>query len=124
MARVLIIEDEREYADTLSGVLAASGLQVDWAPDGRQGLAKLRRQHPDIVLLDFMMPVMDGAAVLRAMRKHGRLCRVPVVMMSATAETIVRRHCPGSFPFLRKPFDLRALTTMLDDLLLSPVAPA
>ena len=96
MPTVLIIDDEPRFLDALVALLTDGGYQVDCASDGKQGLARLTRKPPDLVLLDFMMPVLDGPGVLQALRRMPRLRRVPVVMMSAVDEAIVRRRCSWS----------------------------
>lgn len=117
MPRILIIDDERGFAEALVVLLRDAGYQVETAPDGRQGLNKLARKPPDVVLLDFMMPVLDGPGVLQAMRKSPKLRRVPVIMMSAIEESIVRKRCQGQAGFLRKPFEVTRLTSLLQHLL-------
>ena len=81
---VLIVEDDRNIAELLQMYLEKEGYAVTVAADGGQGLAKFRAIKPDLVLLDVMMPVMDGWAVCRAIRAESQ---TPVIMLTAKGET-------------------------------------
>lgn len=106
MTRILVVDDELDIAEAVRAVLEAEGYKVEIAADGRQCLQLLREQRPDLLLLDVMMPVIDGFGVLDEMKNEG--LRVPVVMMSAIrpegrlAEYEVQA-------FLKKPFQLETL---------------
>ncbi len=69
---------------------------------------------PDLVLLDYMMPLLDGPGVLHAMRGDPKLERVPVILMSAMPEAVVRRRTTEYVAFLRKPFDFDALLAAVE----------
>ena|SRR5690625_4574777 len=111
MTRILVVDDELDIAEAVRAVLEAEGYQVDTASDGGQCLDALHQQRPDLLLLDVMMPVLDGFGVLEAMR--ARNMDVPVVMMSAIrpdgrlAEYQVKE-------FLKKPFHLETLLEAVD----------
>ena len=81
---VLIVEDDRNIAELLQMYLEKEGYAVTVAADGGQGLAKFRAIKPDLVLLDVMMPVMDGWAVCRAIRAESQ---TPIIMLTAKGET-------------------------------------
>jgi CheY-like chemotaxis protein len=118
MQTVLIIDDEFGIVEALSALLADEGYRTHSAPDGQQGLAKLNEVQPDVILLDFMMPVLDGPGVLEALRVHPVGRRVPVIVMSAVAEKTVRARCGDSFAaFLHKPFNVDDLLPLLRRLL-------
>ena len=72
---------------------------------------------PDLVFLDYMMPLLDGPGVLRAMHADEKLASVPVVLMSAMPESVVQSRCRGYAAFLRKPFGFEALLTTATQLL-------
>lgn len=117
MQTVLIIDDEFGIVEALRALLADEGYRTHSAADGRQGLAKLDEAQPDVILLDFMMPVMDGPAVLQALRAHPVWNNVPVVVMSAVPEAAVRTACGDRFQaFLHKPFDVDVLLQLLSQL--------
>ena len=94
--RVLIVDDDRGFVHLVRRMLEASGqaYQVRHAYNGVRGLAALREQTPDVVLLDLMMPEMDGFQLLDAMRREPALKAVPVILLTATtyAEDLIAEH--------------------------------
>ena len=109
MKTIVIIDDEFGLADVLSATLADSGFRVHVAANGVQGLVLVREHTPDLVLLDYMMPILDGPGVLRTMQADDRLATIPVVMMSSLPEASVRARCTGYVAFLQKPFAFEVL---------------
>lgn len=81
-ARILYIEDESFFANTISGKLEAHGFSVDTAKDGKAGLEALQKNQYDLVLLDLILPELDGFQVLEAVQRDPKLQRVPVVVLS------------------------------------------
>jgi CheY-like chemotaxis protein len=106
--RILIVDDEFDIVDVLGDLLTAEGYEIVTAANGREGLSRLRDAPIDLVLLDCMMPVVDGPEMLRLMQEDERLLHIPVVMMSA-AEMRHRIQSLGCSAFLKKPFDLNTL---------------
>lgn len=118
MATVLVVEDEFGITQLIEAVLTDEGYRVLVAMNGRQGLEVLAKEHPDLVFVDYMMPVMDGAGMMRGMADDPSLDGIPVVMMSSIPEAMVATRCSGYASFLRKPFriaDVVALTKQLLD---------
>ena len=116
MATVLVVEDEFGIADLIEAVLEDEGYRVLTAANGKQGLELLIEERPDLVFLDYMMPVMDGAAILRSIAGDSSLHDIPVVMMSSLPEATVAERCQGYTIFMRKPFkiaDVISLTRRL-----------
>jgi CheY-like chemotaxis protein len=107
VATVLIVDDEFGIAELLDAVLSDDGHTVVTAANGRQGLARVAASRPDLIFLDFMMPVMDGPAMLAALRADPETRGIPVVLMSSMPEDTVRERAAGHAAFLRKPFRLR-----------------
>lgn len=108
--RILVVDDEPGTVRVLGAVLEDAGFRVESASNGRVALEMLEAGPHDIVLLDFLMPHLDGSETLRAIRKDRRFAAVRVVMMSGVAESIVARRCRVSYDaFLRKPFSLDEL---------------
>jgi len=106
--RVLVIDDDPELAALLEEYLGSRGLQVRTAPDGVSGLELVAAGHADLVVLDVMMPGLDGFEVLRLLRQRGRL---PVIMLTARGEDtdrIVGLEM-GADDYLAKPFNPREL---------------
>ena len=104
MKTILVVDDEFGLAEVLAATLSDQGYRVHTAANGAQGLAVMADHPPDLVLLDYMMPLLDGPGVLEAMRSEARLAGVPVLLMSAMPESTVRVRCNGYAAFLRKPF--------------------
>ncbi len=115
MTTILIVDDEFDIVDVLGSLLQAEGYEVITAANGREGLVRLRETRVDLVLLDCMMPVVDGPEMLRLMREDDRLTSVPVVMMSA-AEVRQEVRLLGCSAFLKKPFDLNTLFATISQL--------
>ena len=113
MATILVVDDEFGVAEVLEATLVDEGFRVLTAIDGRGGLALLKQARPDAVLLDYMMPAMDGVAVLRAIQSDATLAAIPVVMMSALPEVAIRSQVQGYAGFLRKPFRIRTVLALL-----------
>lgn len=107
MTRVLVIDDEPAIADVLRMLLEFRGHEVLTADDGSRGFATARRQSPDVIVLDLMMPVMDGFTALEALRGDERTAEIPVVILSALGSTEVRQRCHdlGARAFLQKPYN-------------------
>jgi len=82
MAKVLYIEDETTLQKTLSGALKKSGFTVSNAFDGETGLEQARKDRPDIILLDLILPKMDGFEVLKQLKNDEQLKIVPVVVLT------------------------------------------
>ena len=80
--RILVIDDEPQIADLCRDYLVAAGFEVLTAGDGPKGLALARRERPDLVVLDLMLPGMDGLDVCRELRRDGS---VPIIMLTARA---------------------------------------
>jgi CheY-like chemotaxis protein len=119
MARVLVIDDEPDVRWLIRMSLERAGHEVIDAEDGLRGVALAQRQRPQIIVLDLMMPVMDGYAVLEALAKDDRTASVPVVVLSAraTPDEAERAMGAGARRFLEKPFDPDLLAGELNELL-------
>jgi CheY-like chemotaxis protein len=119
MARVLVIDDEPDVRWLIRLSLERAGHEVIDAEDGLRGVALAQKQRPEIIVLDLMMPVMDGYAVLAELAKDQRTASVPVVVLSARAipDEAERAVGAGARRFLEKPFDPDLLAGELDSLL-------
>ena len=113
---VLVVEDDRNIQALLQLYLEKEGYAVTIASDGGQGLQKFRAIHPDVVLLDVMMPVMDGWAVCRAIRQESQ---TPIIMLTAKAETEdkVTGLRTGADDYITKPFEMRELLARIEAVL-------
>ena len=104
--RVLLVDDELSSAEVLALILAGENYQVTLAADARQALARLDQAAPEIVVVDFMMPGMNGAELVKAIRAVPAYEHVPVVLISGAPESALRRYDVKYDAFLRKPFGL------------------
>ena len=104
MKTILVVDDEWVIADALEAVLADAGYRVLTAANGRQGLARLAEIRPDVILLDVMMPVMDGPGMLAALAADAAHRDIPVILMSSLGRDAVAGVAQGHRAFLSKPF--------------------
>ena len=113
---VLIVEDDPNIRELLQLYLEKDGYAVTLAADGGQGLEKFRSIKPDLVLLDVMMPVMDGWAVCKAIRAEGN---TPVIMLTAKGETDdkVMGLKAGADDYVTKPFEMKELLARIEAVL-------
>jgi CheY-like chemotaxis protein len=119
MARVLVIDDEPDLRWLIRMSLERAGHEVLDAEDGLRGIALAMKQRPEVIVLDLMMPVMDGYGVLDELAKDPRTASVPVVVLSAKAipDEADRVTAAGARRFLEKPFDPDELASELAALL-------
>jgi CheY-like chemotaxis protein len=116
VARILVVEDEFGIAEVLQSALNDAGHDVIIAINGRQGLERLRETRFDLVILDFMMPVLDGPGMLRAMRSAPELNDITAILMSSLPETAIMQEAGGMYDgFLRKPFSLRIVLEIVNN---------
>ena len=104
--RILLVEDELSSAEVLALLLADDGYEVTVAPDARQALLRLEEAAPDLLITDFMMPGMNGAMLVKALRDMPRYSDLPVLMISGAPESALRAYAVPYQAFLRKPFSL------------------
>jgi CheY-like chemotaxis protein len=120
MKTILIVDDEDSLLDILADILEGEGYRVVTAANGKDGLARVEAERPDLILSDFMMPIAGGHELIRAARSLPGSQNLPVIMMSASEESIVlsgRLKAGGSTVFLRKPFQLEALLPLIERLI-------
>jgi len=106
---ILIVDDEFGILEVLESILKDAGFNVLSALNGQDALVHLQKTVPDLVIVDYMMPLLDGAGVIRAMRADDRLSAVPVILASALPEKSISERCTGYNIFLRKPFKTERL---------------
>jgi len=114
--KVLIVEDDKNISDLLQLYLQKEGYTVVSAVDGGDGLAKFRAESPDLVLLDLMMPVMDGWSVCKAIRAESK---TPVIMLTAKGETDdkVLGLKTGADDYITKPFEMKEVLARIEAVL-------
>jgi CheY-like chemotaxis protein len=114
---ILIVDDEFGILEVLESILSDAGFTVISAINGQEALARLQKTVPDLVIVDFMMPLLDGAGVIKAMRADERLRAVPALLARALPEKTVSERCNGYNVFLRKPYKTDRLMEEISRLL-------
>lgn len=109
MTTVLVVDDERQIRGSIRGVLGDEGFRVLEAEGGREALEIVRRERPDLVLLDVWMPEVDGIEVLQNLQKEENRPAVIMISGHGNIETAVKATKLGAFDFIEKPFSLDAL---------------
>lgn len=122
VGRVLVVEDDDDLAHIISRNLELAGHAVEVAGDGSAGLAAAQRSQPHVILLDVMMPVMDGWEVLRELKQDPTTREIPVVMLTALAEErdVIQGHLRGAVRYMTKPFEMRELLETVTEALRTP----
>jgi two-component system OmpR family response regulator len=120
MARLLLIEDDTETAAEIRAELSDNGFDVDWAADGLTGLVRARAGDADVMIIDRMLPRMDGLTIIEALRYEG--VRTPVLVLSALSalDDRVRGLRAGGDDYLTKPFATMELIARIEALLRRP----
>ncbi len=108
---ILIVDDEPDMVYALRMQLEAEGYRVLTAGDGREGLERVRKDRPDLVVLDLMLPKMDGYRVCRMLKFDQKFCDVPIIMFTARAQESDEKtgYEVGADAYVTKPFEPRVL---------------
>jgi len=119
MTRILVIEDTEAFAALVEFKLKTAGYEVDIAENGKVGLEKARSTPPDLVVLDVMMPVMNGLQTLVALKGDAKLKNVPVMMLTAQSseDEVVRGLELGADDYMTKPFSPKIFLARVNSLL-------
>lgn len=109
--KILIVDDEQDIVVIVGKVLRKNGYEVMSAADGLECLRQVQAQPPDLILLDNIMPKMDGRAVLAKLRSSGKTANIPVIMLTAVVdqEYIAAAQKGGAVEYIVKPFDYEVL---------------
>ncbi len=125
-AKILVVDDEPDVVLVLKTVLSKNGYQVTTALSGLEGLTKAFADPPDLILLDIMMPEMDGWEVLRLLKRDRTTVGIPIVIVSArtATEDRIRGLEQGAVDYITKPFSLRQIVAKINTLVASRQAQA
>jgi len=120
--RILVVADEPDLIRVLEFGLKASGYAVEVAADGQEGLKKAREIKPDVILLDLMLPKLDGYKVCRLLKFDDRFKHIPIIILSARTQegdqTLALEM--GANRFVTKPYDFTEILGYIETLLKSP----
>jgi CheY-like chemotaxis protein len=118
---VLIVEDEPTIRELLDDFLTSEGFETRVASDGRSALEIAERDRPDLILMDVMLPVLDGATATRLLKERDATRDIRVVAMSANSAALDDRRVLPADGVIRKPFDLEKLLAQILQQLAMPV---
>jgi two-component system, OmpR family, alkaline phosphatase synthesis response regulator PhoP len=117
--KILIIEDEQPIVNLLKIRLEASGYEVIFATDGQKGLNRAREEAPDLIILDIMLPTMNGYQILRMLKFDGRYKEIPIIVLTAKGldEDKKLGQDLGADAYFGKPFEPTDLLEKIKELL-------
>ena len=115
-SHILVIDDDPMIRSLLSKYFTVKGHQVMEAEDGAHGIGLATHSHPDVVILDIEMPVLDGYSTLNILRQSTRIPEIPVVILTARTDADLRFDCEqaGCTDYITKPFDMDHLNQTVD----------
>lgn len=115
---VLLVEDNDSVRELIKVLLETEGYQIIEAANGHDGLAKAETSHPDLMILDLMMPGLDGESVLKTLSQHATLKRVPVLVVSGKYDSLeMLRDRIGEDNIFPKPFEPTRMLDRIGDLI-------
>lgn len=116
--RILIVDDERDFVELVQFRLAALGFEFIVASDGVQALSQARQFKPDLILLDILLPDLDGLSVCEILRRQPATKKIPIIFMSALSGDVTKRTVAmHAEDFFTKPLDLARLQVRIAELL-------
>jgi DNA-binding response OmpR family regulator len=116
--RILIVDDENDFIELLQYKLVGQGYDLIVANDGVHALSQARLLKPDLILLDILLPDLDGLSVCEILRRQPATKKIPVIFMSALSSEVTRRTASmQAVDFFTKPLDLERLQQRIADLL-------
>ena len=117
MTTILVVEDDQDIRILLSETVLDLGYDVLEAADGGSGLRRAMEEHPDVILLDVMMPVMDGFEVLAKLKEHAEVHSMPVIMVSARGQEqdVMRAMRGGAWGYVIKPWNQDDLESKINN---------
>lgn len=116
--RILLVEDEKDMVEAMVFQLEAAGYDIVVAYDGIDGLEKAKKEKVDLIILDIMLPKMDGFKVCGILKKDNRYAKLPIILFSARAQAqdLATGRELGADAYVIKPFDSKALLAKIKEL--------
>lgn len=118
--KILVVDDEKDLAGMIKKRLKTAGYDVITAFDGQEGLKKIKEEKPDLIILDILMPQMDGVTMASSLKKDPDIKDTPIIFLTCLVENEEvkeRHHLIGGGLFLAKPFDAKELLSMIEKVL-------
>ena len=117
--KILIVDDEKDLVETLTLRLEANGYEVIKAYDGQEGLERAQKERPDLIVLDLMLPKMDGYKVCGLLKSDLRYSKIPIILFTARAQESDKKMGEevGGDAYITKPFDPPALLAKIKELI-------
>lgn len=117
--KILVVDDEKDLVETVIFRLQASGYEVISAYDGQEGLDKAKKEKPDLIILDLMLPKMNGYKVCGLLKSDSRYSKIPIILFTARAQESDKSMGMevGGDAYITKPFDPPALLAKIKELL-------
>ena len=116
--RILIVDDENDFIELLQYKLAGHGYELITAHDGVQALSQARQFKPNLILLDILLPDLDGLSVCEILRRQPATKKIPIIFMSALSSEVTKRTASmNADDFFTKPLDLNRLEKRIGELL-------
>jgi adenylate cyclase len=124
MAKILVVDDDNSIVNVLQHILTRDGHEVFIAMDGKEGLAKAREHKPDLIILDIMMPEVDGITASGILFQDPVMRRIPVIILTAKGPSArgMMELLPNVRIYIDKPFDPQVLMKNVQRLLAAPTA--
>ena len=119
MAKILIVEDERPIAEHLPALLAARGFEASWVADGADALALAKKQKPDLILLDVMLPRVSGFDICRLLKSDSDTAKIKIIMITGLGRMgdVEKAFGQGADDYIIKPFDSERLFKKVEKVL-------
>lgn len=117
--KILIVDDEADLVEILKSRFESMGYAVVSACDGQDALKKVRRDKPDLIILDIMMPRMDGHHICRVLKFDAKFRDIPIIMLTARGQEQdkITAQQVGADAYMTKPFDSKALLAKIEELI-------
>ena len=117
--KILVVDDEKGLLQTVQLRLEAAGFQVVTAADGIEGYDKARQEKPDLILLDLMLPKLDGYKVCRMLKFDQKYKSIPIILLTARAQETDKEMSKevGADAYMTKPYDAKALMEKINELI-------
>ena len=116
---ILLVDDDLDFLESQKQLLVAAGYDVHTACTGKEGVEKAKSLHPHLILLDVMMPGMDGFEVLKKLKENVKTASIPVIMLTAKADDESKMRAAGLYgdDYLIKPVEFKTLKARIDSVL-------